>query len=224
MKGRNWQEEGDGSSTGRRNKDCWTTMHFNTYFNDGKGFIGISTSVGERFKKPPLWWWEGLFLNLKAQMRPTFGNNGFNGWNTYDKLKTNLTQLLTRALAWRASWGCHLAPAHDVRLGTPFHFNHGFPHVWISHQRFKTQDLKLSNRRKFVPVSTWETCQKHKGLQEWEPWHQKTSTWFPWLVSPRWEMSENNKLMHEQEQKTQKHAWPTYRRTAAHTRAWESEI
>lgn len=50
-KGRNWQEEGDGSSRGRRNEDCWTTVHFNTYLNDGKGFIGISTSVGEHFKK-----------------------------------------------------------------------------------------------------------------------------------------------------------------------------
>lgn len=122
-------------------------MHFNTYFNDGKGFIGISTSVGEHFFLKNL-----LNFKSKSPSETYIYNNGFNGWNTCDKLKTNLTQLLTRALAWRASWGCHLAPAQDVRLGTKlrksaFHFNHGFPHVWISHQRFKTQDLKLSNRR-----------------------------------------------------------------------------
>lgn len=33
-----------------KNKGSWTTMHLNTYFNDGKGFISISTSMEEYLK------------------------------------------------------------------------------------------------------------------------------------------------------------------------------
>lgn len=29
----------------------------------------------------------------------------------------------------------------------PLNLNHGFPHAWISHNRFKTQDLKRIDRR-----------------------------------------------------------------------------
>lgn len=87
--------------------------------------------------------------------------------NRCNKLQTNLTQLLTRALAWGISWDYHFALARDVRSGSELQEYHfilitdflmcGFCtnvlncRIWNSPSRYPQE--------KIVLVSTGQTCQ-----------------------------------------------------------------
>lgn len=110
------------------------------------------------------------FFKLKPHVRGLHFVTRLQWLNRCDKLKTNLTQLLTRALAWGVSGEYHLAPACDLRSGTKlilitdfltsgFRTN-VFEKAWI----WKSPSRHPPERFAFVSAGqTWQTQETHVG-------------------------------------------------------------
>lgn len=171
----------DGRSARRKNKGSWTRIRLNSHFNDGKGFISISTSMEEHLKckRPALWWWNSrfYFVKLKPHVRGLHLVTMLQWLNRCDKLKTNLTQWLTRALALGVSPEYHFAPARDLRSGTKLYKNDHFILITdfltsgFCTNVLKGRIWKSPSRRppeRFVFVSAgqaWQTQETHVGSE-----------------------------------------------------------